>query len=134
MNYYRKIGFVAALFAAAAFAGCTAENAGTVKIVSISPEPYATVRVGDKVELKVEVEYTLKKKSGDIALVVQKEDTSSLGSVSEIVKEGSGRITLRHVFIVPETRIVTVFVPMNFKGYGTTKVVDSRTYNIAPRK
>lgn len=130
----RNIGFVAALLAIMAFAGCTAESGGTVKIVSISPQPYATMRVGDKVELKVDVAYTLKKKIGTISLVVQKEDISSLGSVTEKVKEGSGQLTLRHTFTVPDTRTVTVFVPMDLEGYRKTEIVESRTYNIAPKK
>jgi len=134
MNNYRKIGLVAMLLAVASFAGCTAESGGTVKIVSISPEPYTTVRVGDKVELKMDVDYTLKKTSADITLVVQKEDNSSLGSVKEAVKEGSGRVTLKHAFQVPETRIVTAYVSMSYGGYKATRIVESRTYNIAPKK
>ena len=134
MKNYRNIGFVAALAAVMSFAGCTAKSGGTVKIVSISPEAYATVRVGDKVDLKVEVEYTLTKKTGMISLVVQKDDNSSLGSVTENVKEGSGRVTLKHTFTVPQTRTVIVFVPMDLEGYNKTMIVDSRTYNIAPKK
>lgn len=134
MNNYGKLGFAAALLAVMSFAGCTARNGGTVKIVSISPEPYSTVRAGDKVDLKVVVDYTLEKKSAVISLVVQKEDNSSLGTSRETVKAGSGSVVLAQSFIVPETRIVSVFVPMDLEGSTKTMIVDSRTYNIAPRK
>ena len=123
MTKYRNISCVAALIAVMSIAGCTAETGGTVKIVSISPEAYATVRVGDKVDLKVEVEYTLEKKTGKISLVVQKDDNSSLGSVTENIKEGRGRVTLKNTFTVPETRIVSVFVPMDLEGYNKTMIV-----------
>lgn len=116
-----------------AFAGCTAKSEGSVKIVSISPEPYSVMRVGDTVTLKVEVEYTAKS-AGDISLVVQKEDKSSLGSATEAIKAGSGRVTLQQAFIVPETRTVTVFTPLNPAGTSKTMIVDSRTFNIAPKK
>ncbi|MDD5209465.1 MAG: hypothetical protein PHV36_08765 [Elusimicrobiales bacterium] len=134
MNKHGNIAYAAALAAVMSLAGCTAKSGGTVHIASLSPEAYATVRVGDKVDLKVEVDYTLEKKTGTISLVVQKDDNSSLGSVTEKVKEGSGRVTLKHTFTVPETRTVTVFVPMDLEGYNKTMIVDSRTYNIAPRK
>ena len=134
MKNYRNIGLGAALIAVMSFAGCTAQSGGTVKIVSISPEPYTTIRVGDKVDLKVEVEYTLEKQDAVVALTVQKEDSSSLGTAEEKIKKGSGRITLRSTFTGPETRIVTAFVPMRLQGYNKTQIVDSRTYNIAPKK
>ncbi len=127
-------GFMGLLLGGLLLAGCTAQNNGSVKIVSISPEPYAVMRAGDKVDLKVEVEYTLKKGPGNISLVAQKDGTSSIGSVREVIKEGSGRITLALSFVVPETKVVNVFVPLTPGGYTKTVIVDSRVYNVAPKK
>lgn len=106
----------------------------TVRIVSISPPVEAPFRPGQRVELSVEVEYTLNTTaSGTVSLVVQ-EGTSGrppLFGGTEVIHKGTGRKTFRAAITIPETSAVLVFTPLTIQGQSATGIVDTRAYQVS---
>jgi len=129
---------VASLLAALFLAGCSSDTnkGGSVKIISITPEPVPALCVGQKVNISVVVEYTLNGKQGKIDLVVLTKDGESVGALKEPsrLEKSSGIITLLKSFEVPDTTELHVSITM-YAGASSsmTEVVDTRVYNIAPR-
>jgi outer membrane lipoprotein SlyB len=132
-------GFIAAA-AAILLAGCTAgTEQGSVRIVSIKPAADAVIRVDDRLDVEVAVEYTLKSEKGGISLVIQNEDAT--GADRHIASErldlsaGSGTVTLKKSIIVPQTTKIGVFTPVYTGGvYKKTSIVDHRRYKVEPKK
>lgn len=132
----KNISFTAVL-AALFLAGCSMEPKGSVRIVSIKPEPVTALRVGQKVDMEAVVEYTMDGKRGQVNLVVQTKEGEPLGETTQAVEltQSSGTVTLRRSVEIPETTEVHVFIPL-YAGAKAKKtdIVDSRTYNISPKK
>ncbi len=132
----KNLSFTAVL-AALFLAGCSMEPKGSVRIVSIKPEPVTVLRVGQKVDMEAVVEYTMDGKRGQVNLVVQTKEGEPLNETAQAVEltQSSGTVTLRRSFEIPETAELHAFVPL-YAGAKARKtgIVDSRTYNIAPKK
>jgi hypothetical protein len=137
MKTNRNITLVASLLAALCFSGCSEANkGGSVKIISINPEPLPALCVGQKVNMTAVVDYTLDGKQKKIDLAVRTKDGKSVGTLNEqtFLAKKSGITTLRQSFEVPETTELHVFVTM-YVGEPSSKtaIVDTRVYNIVPR-
>jgi len=98
----------------------------SIKLVSASPEPGTLLRVGQTVEFKVEVSYTLGiAQEGEVVLVVQDETNRSLLADGPqqhyTVKHGEGPVALQENFMVPEgAKEVRLFIPIRPKGVEIT--------------
>lgn len=101
-----------------------------IKIVSILPSLGKSFKVGEKVDIRVTGEYLLKEDNGSVDLIIQKADNGRVGIVVEPIKKGSGKITLKKSFIVPETGAIRVFMSVWPKGKAKTSIVDSRTFEV----
>ena len=114
----------AVLIAAAGLAGCSLFGSSSVKIASISPEPATELVAGAKADFNVTVDYVMKEKEGWVSLVVEKEDNSSIVEQREPAKS----------FVVPDTRSISVSVPLFPMNAGKTDIVDHRFYKVAKKK
>ncbi|HBE89432.1 MAG TPA: hypothetical protein DDW67_09880 [Elusimicrobia bacterium] len=132
-------GFVAAA-AAIMLAGCTAgPDQGSVKIVSIKPAKDAVIRVDDRLDVEVTLEYTLKGESGQLSLLIQNEDAAGgdmfIASERHELAAGSGTLTLKKSIIVPQTTKIGVHTPIFVGGvYKKTSITDHRRYKVEPKK
>jgi hypothetical protein len=114
--------------------GATAAPSGSaIRITRVSPEISSQLNVGDRVDLEVATEYTLNAESGVITLVVQSGDNSSIANQSEVVTRGSGSVTLKSSFTVPETNAIMVFTPLSAQGQAATSTVDTRAYKVGKK-
>jgi hypothetical protein len=112
--------------------GATAAPSGSaIRITRVSPEISSQLNVGDRLE--VATEYTLNAESGVITLVVQSGDNSSIANQSEVVTRGSGSVTLKSSFTVPETNAIMVFTPLSAQGQAATSTVDTRAYKVGKK-
>jgi hypothetical protein len=122
---------------AAALGGCEKADdpkgklasAGAVRIVALSPETTTPLKVGEKVKIQVEVSYRLAAESGVVALVVQA-DNAGVAQSRQLVKRGRGKATLSVELVVPETKALQVFTPLQAQGQKTTTTADARTYKV----
>ncbi|HYP12977.1 MAG TPA: hypothetical protein VEQ63_03560 [Bryobacteraceae bacterium] len=108
-------------------------SADTVKIVSITPETSAPLRVGQTVSFQVEVEYNLTSAdSASLVLVIQKGESgqSPLANEAEVVRKGKARAVLSKSFVVPDTKAILLFTPLTAQGNTKTEIVDSRSYKV----
>lgn len=127
------------LLAACQFAGNSgdappvAPSGSSIRIVQISPSTISPIRVGERVSLQVEVEYSLSVDSGVINLVVQASDNTGIAGETEVVTKGIGKLTLKAEFVVPDTRAVNVFTPLLAQGQPGTSTVDARTYKVVAK-
>ncbi len=115
------------------------EIGNKVKILSISPDINTPLQVGNSYEIAVEVEYSLKQDNGVITLVLQRGDvnpsvSSTLGNVTEPIKKGNGKLTLKAKIIVPNTNSIQVFTPLSTIGESQTKIVDTRVFKVVGNK
>ena len=106
-----------------------------IKIMSISPDINTPLQVGNSYEISVDVEYSLKQDNGSITLVLQRGDavptvSSSLGNVTEPIKKGSGRLTLKAKISVPNTNSIVVFTPLSVSGESQSTTVDMRVFKV----
>ena len=110
-------------------------SGSSVKIVSIAPELSKPLYVGDKKKIMVEVEYVMSQDSGTITLVIQKGESGGLplGSSTEVVLRGKGRIKLEAEIQVPDTKAIQVFTPLSHQGGASTSIVDYRAFKVAKR-
>lgn len=127
-----------AVLCAFMLAGCNEANKGSIKILSISPEPTVALKVGQKVDLKIEAEYTLNRSEGRVGLSVQPaSDVPSILADDKpvAIKEGTGKVELTASFTVPDSREVHVMVPL-YAGTGNMKtgIIDTRVYNVIQKK
>jgi hypothetical protein len=140
MKNDKVTGFIAAAAAAMLLAGCTSgPEQGSVKIVSIKPAKDAVIRVDDRLDVDVAVEYTLKSGKGTLSLVIQNEDASGadrfIDSERYDLTAGSGTLTLKKSIIVPQTTKIGVFTPIYIGGiYKKTTIVDHQRYKVEPKK
>ena len=115
----------------------TATSSGSsVKIVGIVPELSGPLYVGEKQTIVVEVEYVMSQDSGTITLVIQKGESGGrpLGSSTEVVLKGKGKIKLEAVIQVPDTKAIQVFTPLSYQDGAGTSIVDYRAYRVARRQ
>jgi hypothetical protein len=96
----------------------------SARIARIQPDPSKGLRVGERVALRVEVDYEVGADS-EIVLVVQA-DTTLLSNTREMLKAGSGRVTLKSDFVVPDSSKVQVYAPLTLRG--GRDVPESRTF------
>jgi hypothetical protein len=130
-----------ALIALSAMLGCEREERNNpaapegsfVKIISISPTPGQPLHSGEKINLKVEVNYSLNAESGTLAIVVQGADNSGIAQNFEVVPKGTGNVTLEASFVVPDTKAIQVFTPLSAQGQGSTSTVDSRAFKVVAK-
>ena len=114
----------------------TATSSGSsVKIVGITPELPGPLYVGEKQTIVVEVEYVMSQDSGTITLVIQRGESGArpLGSSTEVVFRGKGRIKLEAVIQIPDTKAIEVFTPLSYQDGAGTSIVDYRAYKVARR-
>jgi hypothetical protein len=111
----------------------TAPEGSFVKIMSISPAPGQPLHSGEKINLKVEVNYSLNAESGTLAIVVQGADNSGIAQNFEVVPKGTGNVTLEAGFVVPDTKAIQVFTPLSAQGQGSTSTVDSRAFKVVAK-
>lgn len=107
-----------------------AVSTGSVKIVKLSPETTTPLKVGDKVKIHVEVDYRLAADSGTLSLVVQSADNRSLGHDMEVVRNGAGKASLAVELVVPQTKAIQIFTPLQAQGQSATATVDFRAYKV----
>ena len=110
--------------------GTPALSGSTVQIISTSPGIGEPLHAGEKVKLKVDVNYTLSEESGTLALVVQAADNLSIAQNFEVVMKGSGKVALEAEFIVPNTKAIQIFTPLSGQGQNSTSTVDSRAFKV----
>lgn len=104
-------------------------SAGAVRIVALSPETTTPLKVGEKVKIQVEVSYRLAAESGVVALVVQA-DNAAVAQSRQLVKRGGGKATLSVELVVPQTKALQVFTPLQAQGQKATTTADARTYEV----
>jgi hypothetical protein len=110
--------------------GTPALSGSTVQIISISPGIGEALRAGEKVKLKVDINYALSEESGTLALVVQAADNSAIAQNFEVVTKGSGKVALEAEFIVPNTKAIQIFTPLSGQGQNSTSTVDTRAFKV----
>lgn len=122
---------------AAALAGCERKppapakpvSAGSVRIVALKPDTATPLKAGAKVKVQVEVAYRLLAEAGVVTLVVQSNE-KGLAQASQAIRQGEGKATLSVDFVVPETKAIQVYTPLQALGQKTTATVDARTYQV----
>jgi len=143
------VGCILGLFAVLLLAGCQREAqspsppspssilaapaGSSVRILSVDPPTSVALRVGDKVTLKLDVQYVLAAESGTVAIVVQAANNSPLAQNVSVIRNGSGKLNLQAEFVVPQTNAVQVFVPLHAQGQGPTSTVDSRAFEVVAK-
>jgi hypothetical protein len=117
-------------------ANTAGRSADTVKILSVSPTTESVLHPGEKVPVRVEVEYTLdSSQSGTITLVIQQGEYGGepLANETRVVQKGSGKLVLAKEIDVPKTSAIQLFTPLSPQGATSTTVVDTRAYAVASR-
>jgi hypothetical protein len=106
-----------------------------VRIAKLSPDATVPLKVGEKVNLLIEIDYALTKAdSGAVMVVVQTADNKSLGQRVQAVVKGVGKAKLAVDFVVPQTSEVRVFAPLSGEGQTSTSTVALRTYKVIGEK
>jgi hypothetical protein len=111
-------------------------SSDSVQILSISPNIETVLSVGEKVPLRVEVQYILESaQSGTITLVVQQGEQGHepLANETHVIQKGSGKLVLTKEIDVPNTKAIQVFTPLSARGATSTSVVDTRAYGVGKR-
>jgi hypothetical protein len=107
-------------------------SAGSVKIVGLKPDITTPLKVGAEVKVQVEVAYRLLAEAGVVTLVVQSNE-KGLAQASQAIKQGEGKAALSVQFVVPDTKALQVYTPLQALGQKTTATVDARTYKVVAR-
>lgn len=108
--------------------------ASYVRIAKLSPDATMPLKVGDKVNLQVQLDYALTKAdTGAVMVVVQTADNQNLVQKAQAVRKGIGKATLAVEFVVPQTSAVKVFTPLSEQGQTSTTTVALRTYKVVER-
>jgi hypothetical protein len=131
MNWVRAIAFGLAL--ATSGGSFQQPEPDSVKILSISPGTDMPLRVGEKVTFSVEVEYNLVSAGlGSVALVIQQGESGRppLANETEVVEKGRAKTVLSKEIVVPATKALQVFTPLNIQGGTSTRIVDTRSYKV----
>lgn len=106
----------------------------SVRIVSMSPNNSGALKVGETVQLKVEVEYTFSASNGNLALVVQSADNTLVAQDMEVVLKGSEKTVFEVTFVVPNTKTIAVFTPISAEGQTKTSTVDMKAYKVVGKQ
>ena len=135
MNRLRlTAGILVAMCALAACdRGSEVPGGTSIRIAHISPGTSTSLRVGESVTVRAEVEYALPAESGTITLVIQSSDNRTISNETEVVAKGSGKIVLSSTFVVPDTKAIQVFTPLSAQGQVSTTTVDQRAYKVEPK-
>ena len=104
-----------------------------MKIVALKPDTTTALKVGAKVNVQVEVAYRLLADQGAVTLVVQSSD-KGLAQASQAIRQGEGKATLSVEFVVPETKAIQLYTPLQALGQKATATVDYRTYKVVPAR
>ncbi len=105
--------------------------ASYVRIAKLSPDAGRPLKVGEKVNLQVELDYALTKAdTGAVMVVVQTVDNQNLAQKAQAVTKGVGKATLAVDFVVPQTSALKVFTPLSEQGQTSTTTVALRTYKV----
>ena len=108
--------------------------ASYVRIAKLSPDAASPLKVGEKVNLQVELDYALTKAdAGAVMVVVQTADNQNLVQQAQAVRKGVGKATLAVDFVVPQTSALKVFTPLSEQGKSSTTTVALRTYKVVER-
>lgn len=108
--------------------------ASYVRIAKLSPDATRPLKVGDKVNLQVQLDYALTRAdTGAVMVVVQTADNQNLVQKAQAVRKGIGKATLAVEFVVPQTSAVKVFTPLSEQGQTSTTTVALRTYKVVER-
>lgn len=137
----RTLVAIASVMTAASLMGCgkdgspakKAASAGSVRIVGLAPDTTTPLKVGDKVTIQVEVDYRLAAEAGMVSVVVQSADNKNLAHNGEVAKKGTGKASMSVEFVVPDTKTVQVFTPLQAQGQSATTTVDFRAYEVVAR-
>lgn len=107
------------------------EHKDSVKILSASPDHTVTLKVGSRVTMRYEVQYNLESaETGSLTMVIQTASNETLGNEFYVVDKGSGTQFMEAEIVVPDTRAVQVFTPLNPQGNSRTTIVESRLYRV----
>lgn len=107
--------------------------ASTLTVTSVTPERESVLRVGQEVQVRLEVQYTLGSVGGNLGLVVQTGDGQVLEQQVLQATRGEHALTLEASFTVPETDMVHLVVPLSERGRNTTSDVEIISYEVDPR-
>lgn len=110
----------------AAYPSATSGAVTSSRIARVRPDPSRALQVGERVSLQVEVEYTVASEQ-EITLIVQADD-KLISNTREVLKSGSGRVTLKSDFVVPDARKIQVYAPLTLRG--GRQVPEGRVYEI----
>ena len=103
----------------------------SVKILSETPSLEEALTVGQKIKLRVEVEYELNTgSSGNVTLVVQDASNKTVANELYAAQKGKHKETLEAEVTVPETRALVLFTPLTPQGNSSTTVVESVSYKV----
>ena len=111
-------------------------SADRVTILSVTPGIDAVLQVGQKVPVKVEVEYVLSSAaSATITLVIQQGEQGHepLANETHVIQRGAGKLVLTKDIEVPDTNTIQIFTPLSPQGATRTTVVDTRAYGVAKK-
>jgi len=108
--------------------------ASYVRIAKLSPDATRPLKVGDTVNLQVQLDYALTKAdTGAVMVVVQTADNQNLGQKAQAVRKGVGKATLAVDFVVPQASALKVFTPLSEQGQTSTTTVALRTYKVVEK-
>ena len=126
MNTIRRFLGIAAMLAVLAACGRATEQAPepgraaftptSVRIVDIAPTTNEALRVGSKLALSLDIEYTLSTPEGTLGIVVQDAQDEPLAQRFDAITGHSGRARLTLEVTVPDTDILRVFAPLAAQG------------------
>jgi len=104
----------------------------SLRITRVLPDPASPLRVGDRVKLTVEASYSTPSDM-PVTLVVQAPGgTPLISNVRETVKAGSGTVTLKADFVVPETDAIEIYLPFSMSA--RPRAVEKRRFEAKPRR
>lgn len=103
------------------------------QITAISPDVTRELRIGEKVQLKVDVRHVLTADTGSLMLIVLAADNSAIAQQVVPVTRGRGATTLQAGFTVPATTQIRVYTPLVYQDQDSTSTTDGRSFAVVPR-
>ena len=101
-----------------------------VIILNASPSGEVALLSGQEVNFEVLAEARNVKNGGDLTLVIQGADGTSLGMDGPVTVSAGAPHKFSAKVKIPEPSTVTIFVPYTEKGATETQVIDKRNYKI----
>jgi len=105
----------------------------SVTIVGTSPSVGTILTTGERIKIEVSIEYILDTDSGTIALVVQTASNDLIAQDMEVISRGTGSLTLSADIVVPSTKAIQVFTPMQAQDQVGTTTVQMRAFKVVPQ-